>query len=201
MRKKKKAMNVEVRNKMEKGEAPRMPMARRYDETVHPFAHMRNFMDTMDSLIDGFGFERPYPETALFAKDPFDFWRTEMTPEFTPPVEIIERDGQLLVRTELPGMEIDDIDVEITDGLLTITGERKNEFEDEKEGFFRTERFYGTFYRQLPLPESIVTKDAKAFFKNGVLEVTLAAPKGLTNKRKLEITEGEAKLKAAAAGG
>jgi len=105
------------------------------------------------------------------------------------------------VRADLPGLTKDDVKVELTDEALTISGERKAEKEEKREGFFRSERSYGIFYRQIPLPQGVDADKATATFTNGVLEVTIQVPKSEARGRKLEITEGQetAKAKTAAA--
>jgi len=205
MRKKATATNVEVKTKKAEEKAvektAKTAVEPRVERPRGPFTLMRRFAEDMEDMFGGFRLEKTFPAMSLFERDPFDLWNTDFFNDFSPPVEMFEKDGKLIVRTDLPGLEKDDIDVEITDRLLTIKGERKNEFEEEKEGFFRTERSYGNFFRQVALPASIKTEDAHAMFKNGVLEITMLAPKGVLNKKKLEITEGEAKSKAVASGG
>ena len=80
--------------------------------------------------------------------------------------------------------------VEIRDDALVIEGERKQEREEEREGLYRNERVYGSFYRTIPLPEGTIADSAKATFKNGVLEVVLQAPpQEVSRGRRLEIKE------------
>jgi HSP20 family protein len=89
--------------------------------------------------------------------------------------------------------------VELTDEALTISGERKEEKEEKREGYYRSERSYGSFYRCIPLPEGVKTDTAKAEFRDGVLVVTMQAPKSETHGRVLEIkTEEPAQTQAAA---
>ncbi len=111
-----------------------------------------------------------------------------------------EIDGKLTVRADLPGMEKDDINVEIKDNRLTIQGERKNELEEEKEGFYRSERSYGGFCRSLALPENANIDDANATFKNGVLEVTIATPQLAESGKRLEIGDESTEAKTASSG-
>ncbi len=89
----------------------------------------------------------------------------------------------------------------LEDGVLTLSGERKEENEEKHEGFYRSERSYGMFYRQVPLPEGTKTETATALFKDGVLEITMQAPKREPQTRRLEIKPPEevAKAKTAAA--
>ena len=79
--------------------------------------------------------------------------------------------------------------VEVVEGALVISGERKEEQEEKGEGFYRSERTYGSFFRRLPLPEGVKSEEAAATFKNGVLEVTIPAPKREPTGRTLEIKE------------
>jgi Hsp20/alpha crystallin family len=81
------------------------------------------------------------------------------------------------------------VSVEIADDAVTIQGERRIEREDDRDGYFRSERSYGSFCRVIPLPEGAMTEQAKATFHDGVLEVTLPAPPQATKSRKLEITD------------
>ena len=107
---------------------------------------------------------------------------------WSPQVEVFERDNELVLRVDLPGLTRDDINVELADDGITIEGERKNEHEETGEGFYRSERSYGRFYRRIPMPEGVKADDAKAHFSNGVLEVTMpAAKRGERKTRRLEI--------------
>ena len=75
---------------------------------------------------------------------------------------------------------------------LTVEGERRSENEEKGEGFYRTERSYGSFRREIPLPEGVNTENAKAEFKNGVLEISMQAPPQIASgKKRLEISEGK----------
>jgi HSP20 family protein len=96
--------------------------------------------------------------------------------EWTPSIEIFEKDKRLFTRVDLPGMKREDVKVEVTDGNLVISGERKKEFEEKKENVYRCEREYGSFYRSVPLPENVKLDDIKATFVNGVLEVSVPMP-------------------------
>jgi HSP20 family protein len=114
---------------------------------------------------------------------------------------VLQKNGEFTVRVDLPGLKKDDVKVELTDNLLTVSGERQEEKEEKREGYYRSERSYGSFYRQIPLPEGSKTDTAKAEFTDGVLQITMQAPEREPKARRLEIKEGEeaAKAKAAAA--
>lgn len=116
-----------------------------------------------------------------------------------PRIEVLKSNGDMMVKADLPGLTKDDVKVELTDDALTISGERKEEKEEKHEGFYRTERHYGRFFRQIPLPEGAKTDKANAVFTNGVLEVKIPVAKTESHARKLEIKETPEKhMKAAA---
>jgi HSP20 family protein len=120
------------------------------------FDQLREEMDRM--------FEMPTPRFGLAP------WR-EMA--FVPALEIEEKDNKLFVKADLPGMKKEHVKVEVAPEGLTITGERKEEKEEKKEGYFRTERLYGSFDRFVPLPDGAVLDKAVAEFKDGVLTVII----------------------------
>src|SRR5437899_394132 len=158
-----------------------------------PFAFMRRFGEEMDQLFEDFGFGSGWLAPVFAGRFGDSFW--------SPQVEMIERDGELVVRADLPGLAKDDVKVELADNAITIEGERKGEHEEKGEGYYRSERSYGKFYRRLPVPEGVNANQANATFNNGVLEITMPAPKRVEQKaRQLEISEGrheQAKRKAA----
>jgi HSP20 family protein len=143
-----------------------------------PFGMMRRFAEGMDRLFDDF-------RTSLFPR--LDFPKMEAA--WAPPVEVSERGGQFVVRAELPGLTRKDVRVEVRDDALTIEGERRHEREEKRAGFFRSERSYGSFFRQIPLPEGIDSASATATFKDGVLEVTMPAPPKPAKGRNVPIEE------------
>jgi HSP20 family protein len=94
-----------------------------------------------------------------------------------PAMDLVEKDDHLELRADLPGMSEDDVDIEIKDGLLTISGERKAAEEETREGYRRVERAFGSFIRSVTLPEGVDPNDVKANFENGVLEIDIPKPK------------------------
>ena len=120
-----------------------------------------------------------------------DFFRdmplSESRFEWAPSVDVSESDGSVVVKAELPGMESNDIDVDLTGNVLTIKGEKKIEEEKkEEERVYCRERFYGTFQRSFRLPAGVESDKVEANFKNGVLTVTV--PKSEESKhKKIEI--------------
>jgi HSP20 family protein len=135
-----------------------------------PFTLMRRFMKDLDRLFAG-----DVPGAT-----------------FAPPVEVLERDGRLVVRADVPGLEKDDVNVEIDDDRLVISGERRQEREERREGSaYRSERVYGQFHRVIALPEGADAEHATATFKNGVLEVTMPVT-GRHQPRRLPVQDASA---------
>jgi HSP20 family protein len=93
-----------------------------------------------------------------------------------PAMDLVETDDRLVLRGDLPGMSEDDIDIEIKDSVLTVSGERKAESEEKGEGYHRVERAFGSFSRSLTLPPGVDADQVKAEFDKGVLEVTIPKP-------------------------
>jgi HSP20 family protein len=102
--------------------------------------------------------------------------------KWRPAVDVEEKDGKYMVRADLPGLKKKDIHVELHDGYLTIRGERKAEHKEDKRDYYRYERTYGSFERSLKVPEGITEKDIHAKYKDGVLELTVPAPKAVEPK-------------------
>ena len=96
---------------------------------------------------------------------------------WSPQLEVFQRGQEIVVRADLPGLNKDNVRVDVEDDVLTISGERREENEENREGFFRSERSYGQFYRSIPLPENVDPSSIKASFNDGVLEVTIPAPR------------------------
>ena len=160
--------------------------------TEPTFAFMRRFSEEMDRLFEDFGFGFGRRLQTAFGRGR-ELLRREaglIPAEWSPRIDVLERDGRYIVRADLPGMTKDDIKVEVTDEMITIQGERKQEKEEKREGYYYGERAYGSYYRAIPLPEGADPAKATAEFHNGVLEVTMPAPKRPEKKsRLLEIQE------------
>ena len=164
----------------------KLELERRTPETVNPFQMMRRFTKDMERLFEDFR-ELNFP---TFFKPEFAPFQMEFDNiEWMPQIEVLQNNGEFMVRADLPGLTKDDVKVELTDELLTISGERKEENEEKREGFYRSERRYGSFYREIPLPEGAKSENAAATFHNGVLEVTMPAKKFERPVRKLELHE------------
>jgi HSP20 family protein len=148
-----------------------------------PFALLRHMTTDFDRFFEGAGW--PWFQWPAFRARP----RAEVA-TWVPEVDVFERDNRLVTRVDLPGMKKEEVKVEVTEGYLVISGERKNEAEEKKDNFYRCEREYGTFYRAVPLPEGVKYEDVKATFANGVLEVSVPLPvKTEPVARKVEVEE------------
>ena len=93
-----------------------------------------------------------------------------------PAMDLLETEDHLVLRGDLPGLTEDDIDIEIKDNVLTVSGERKAENEEKSEGYYRVERSFGNFSRSLTLPQGVDTGKVEANFDKGVLEVRIPKP-------------------------
>ncbi|MBI4265828.1 MAG: Hsp20/alpha crystallin family protein [Acidobacteria bacterium] len=147
-----------------------------------PFRTLQRLADEMDRMFDDFGVGRrrasPWRETGD------DMW--------APDIDVVQKNNELTIKADLPGLKRDEVSVEVTDNAVCIQGERKREREEEREGVYRSERSYGSFCRVIPLPDGAITEQAKASFRDGVLEITMPAPP-TTKGRKLDITEAAKK--------
>lgn len=180
---------------MKNKEKKELELARKTSE-FNPFGMMRRFSKDMERLFEDFG-EFRFP--GLFNREFFPFATEFKDFDWMPQIEVLRSNGDLMIKADLPGLTKDDVKVEMTGEALTISGERKEEKEEKREGFYRTERNYGRFFRQIPLPEGAKTDKANATFRNGVLEVTVPVTKSESNVRKLEIKEEPQKQMTAAA--
>ena len=107
--------------------------------------------------------------------------------DWAPAVEVRERNGNLEVTAELPGLKKEDVKLECTDEGLVIEGEKRQEREEKEHGFHRSERSYGYFYRLIPLPTGAEPDKAKAEFKDGLLQVKIPVADNKRQHRSIPI--------------
>jgi len=112
-----------------------------------------------------------------------------------PAMDLVESEEHLVLRADLPGIQEEDVEIEIKDGVLTISGERKAEHEEKGEGFHRVERAFGRFSRSLTLPDGVDADAVAASFDNGVLEVKVPKPEE-TKPTRVQIGSGSVEGKA-----
>ena len=149
----------------------------RPSELLHanPFALMRRMTEEMDRWFEG-------------------RWPGGEVSPWTPTVEVTEHEGNLEVIADLPGINENDVKVEVTDEGLAIQGERKREREEKGERYYRSERSYGQFYRLIPLPENANLDQARAEFRNGELRISIPVPERKPSARQIPISSsGERK--------
>lgn len=140
------------------------------DEERHPMLAFRREMDRLfDDAFRGFGMPM-----AGFGRA--GGW---------PSVEVSERENEVRVTAEVPGLTEKDIDLTLDDGVLTLRGERRSESEDKDRGY--SERFYGRFERRIVLPHGVDEEKASARFENGVLTVTVPKAPGAASGRRIPI--------------
>lgn len=104
------------------------------------------------------------PERRLFRREAFIQ---------TPAVDVLDDKDQLVIKAELPGLSKEDVEVELTNSMLTIKGEKQREKEIKEEHYYRSEREYGSVYRSIELPVAVKAQEVKATFKDGVLEIRI----------------------------
>lgn len=155
---------------------------------------MRRFAEEVDRFFDDFGMGLGWHWPRVFSRS-HEMLRREtglIPAEWSPRIEVTEREGQLVVKAELPGMTKDDVSVELTDESLTIQGERRQEKKESRDGYLYNECTYGRFFRAIPLPEGAETQKATAQFVSGVLEVAMPyAHKNDKKARRIEVREGK----------
>ncbi len=105
------------------------------------------------------------------------------TAEWAPAVDIKEEESRFVIHADIPGVNPDDIDVNMEKGVLTIKGEKNTEAKTEKENYKRVERIYGSFYRRFSLPDTADNEAISAKSKNGVLEIVIPKREAVKPKK------------------
>jgi HSP20 family protein len=142
-----------------------IPIGRNRDvarrEPDHPFVSLQR---EIDRLFQDFG--RGFPA----------FGSREFSRDLMPAIDVTETDGDIEITAELPGLEEKDVQINVTDNVLTIRGEKKAEKEDKQKDYHVVERSYGSFYRAFELPAGVEADKIKADISKGVLKVTVPKP-------------------------
>jgi HSP20 family protein len=110
---------------------------------------------------------------------------------YVPAMDLVDTGDAFVLKADLPGLSESDVNIEVHDNVLTVSGERKSEHEDRKGAYYRVERSYGSFRRSLTLPEGVDPEAVTATFDKGVLQVTVPKPEQQA-PRKVQITVGGA---------
>jgi HSP20 family protein len=145
--------------------------------SMSPFALLREMTDLMDRSFGG-------------ASQPQQRGGRSASGVWAPAMEVCQQNNNLMVWADLPGIDPNDVRLEIENDQIVIQGERKQEHNEEREGFHRSERVYGSFYRSIPLPETAKADDIKAEFHNGVLQITVPLEQPKSNRRQIQIQRG-----------
>jgi HSP20 family protein len=116
----------------------------------------------------------------------FPTFRTLFDEQRWPAVDVFDRNGSLVVKADVPGMKAEDIEVNVNEDSITISGERSEEKEVKEKDYHRSERSYGKFIRQVPLPAGADREKAQATFKDGVLEISFPL-KEEAKQKKIEV--------------
>jgi HSP20 family protein len=130
-----------------------------------PFRTLERFADEVTRVFDDFGLGRGWGRVPIPA---------EMV-TWAPRVDITQHNEELVIRVDLPGVAKSDVKVNVTEDAITVHGERHRAQDEERDGVYRSERSYGAFYRMIAVPPGTMTGQAKASFKNGVLEIQMPA--------------------------
>ena len=144
--------------------------------SMSPFALLREMTDLMDRSFAG------SPSQQRGGRSAPSLW--------APALEVCQQDNNFTIWADLPGIDPNDVRLEIDNDQIVIQGERKQEHKEEREGLHRSERVYGSFYRSIPLPEGAKTDDVKAEFQNGVLQITVPLEQPKSNRRQIQIQQG-----------
>lgn len=139
------------------------------------------FQDEVNKLFHDFFGEVSFPRWSHAVESAFNV---------TPALDVVENDKEFKITAELPGMEAKDVQITTAEGYVTIKGEKKGEKKEEKEGYHRHERSYGSFQRVVALPDIANFEKAEASYKNGVLTLSVPKKTGASSKeRKIDIKQ------------
>ena len=153
---------------------------------LSPFRRGGGFWDPLSEM------NRMFDEVfGNLARRPGGHQRAQQLTEWAPAIDVVTKDGDLVVRAELPGVKQEDVDITLQNNVLTLSGERKAEQEEERGGYYVRERRYGSFSRSLTLPEGVDEGKVHARYENGVLEVTVEGAAAVREPKRIQI-EGSA---------
>jgi HSP20 family protein len=156
-------------------EERKVPVKREEERSVLSFQQEMNRL--FDEFFGGWGLA-PFREFT----EPWD--------AFSPRVDVVEGDKEITVSAELPGIDEKEIDVSLSHGVLTISGEKQEKKEDKGKNYYRMERSYGSFRRSVPLPSEVDEDKAEATFKKGVLTITLPKTAEVQARKRISIKTG-----------
>ena len=145
--------------------AKAQPPVRQESISATPFRALERLADEVTRIFDDFGLGRGWSRVP--ASGEIMTW--------APRVDVTQHKDELVIRVDLPGVEKNDVKINVGEDAITIHGERHRAQEEARDGMYRIERNYGAFYRTIALPAGAITDQANASFKNGVLEIRMPA--------------------------
>ena len=134
---------------------------RRNDMWLDPFSELENLQKQMNQLFDFSLSRSPWGDTTLLGG------------QWAPAIDIYDSKDNFLVKADLPGLTKDEIEVSVQDNNLVLKGEKKKDTEISEDNYFKSERFYGSFFRTIPLPSAVDSGKVEAAYQDGVLTLTL----------------------------
>lgn len=144
----------------------------------HPFLALQ---DEMNKLFEDFRQGFPFGRSTWL----------EPIAEFNAKVDMKQNENEIVVTSELPGVDLKDIEVKVEDNAIIIKGQKRSEKEEKENNYYRMERSYGSFYRHLPLPGAVQKDSVEAIYKDGVLKVTLPKSKeAKANGKQIQVKAG-----------
>lgn len=155
----------------EKEKAKAELIVKKEPDVLSPFGEMERYFDEI--------FRQPF---ALFGHPMWPRTQFPSREMMSPTVDIFEEGKEMVIKAEIPGMKKSDINIDISENSMTISGEKKQEKKIDEKDYHRVECSYGSFCRSFRLPENVVTDKAEASFKDGVLEIRI--PKSNKEKKK-----------------
>jgi HSP20 family protein len=155
---------------------------------MSPFRRGRGFYDLHSEM------NRLFDETyGGLSRWPGGQQRPQQLTEWAPAVDVLQREGDLVVRAELPGVRPEDVDITLENRVLTIRGERREEQEEQRGGYYVRERRHGSFRRSMTLPEGVDEDRVRARYENGVLEVTIEGAAAAREPRRIQVETDESR--------
>ncbi len=149
---------------------------------LSPFRGFRDVRSEMEQVFDemfsGLA-RRPVRQSA------------QQSAEWAPAIDAMSRDGDLVIKAELPGVKLEDVDITLQNNVLTLSGEQKVDQEEDRGGYHVRERRYGTFRRSMTLPEGVDEDKVHARFEDGILEVVVEGATAIQEPKRIQIESGE----------
>lgn len=150
---------------------------------TNPFEFMNRINDDMNNWMDTVGLGNWLQPSSRGTGLLTETGRGTIRSAWTPQIEMFQRGNDLVVRADVPGLQKDDLDVRVENGTLIISGERRQEQEEDRQGMHLSERRYGSFFRTIALPEDVSDDEVSATYQDGVLEVTVPIPEQREQQR------------------